>query len=91
MLGEFQKIQEICNKMSIRIFKIDGEMPAFRPFENTRLMPGRFIEDACGPLPLTTHRPGDDTGAPAEDGHVLGLDCHLTSPYLQLYCMYTNN
>jgi len=27
MLGEFQKIQEICNKMSIRIFKIDGEMP----------------------------------------------------------------
>ena len=27
MLGEFQKIQEICNKMSTRIFKIDGEMP----------------------------------------------------------------
>ena len=27
MLGKFQKIQEICNKMSKRIFKIDGEMP----------------------------------------------------------------
>ena len=27
MLGKFQKIQEICNKMSIRIFKIDEEMP----------------------------------------------------------------
>ena len=27
MLGEFQKLQKICNKMSTRIFKIDGEMP----------------------------------------------------------------
>ena len=29
MLGEFQKIQEICTKMSMstRIFKNDGEMP----------------------------------------------------------------
>ena len=54
-------------------------------------MSGWFIEDACGPLPFTAHGPGDDTGAPAEDGHVLGPDYHLTSPYLQLYCMYTNN
>ena len=29
MLGEFQKIQEICNKMSTRIFKIDGNLPFF--------------------------------------------------------------
>ena len=27
MFGKFQKLQEICNKMSTRIFKIDGEMP----------------------------------------------------------------
>ena len=27
MLDEFQKIQEICNKMSTKILKIDGEMP----------------------------------------------------------------
>ena len=27
MFGEFQKLQKICNKMSTRIFKIDGEMP----------------------------------------------------------------
>ena len=27
MLGEFQKIQEICSKMGTKIFKIDGEMP----------------------------------------------------------------
>ena len=54
-------------------------------------MPGRFIEDACGPLQLTTHRPGDDTGAPAEDGHVLGLDCHLTSPYLFTTLLNINN
>ena len=27
MSGEFQKIQEICNKMSTKILKIDGEMP----------------------------------------------------------------
>ena len=26
MLGEFQKFQEICNQMSKRIFKTDGEM-----------------------------------------------------------------
>ena len=25
--GEYQKIQEICNKMSTKILKIDGEMP----------------------------------------------------------------
>ena len=27
MFGEFKKLQKICNKMSTRIFKIDGEMP----------------------------------------------------------------
>ena len=27
MFGEFQKLQKNCNKMSTRIFKIDGEMP----------------------------------------------------------------
>ena len=27
MFGEFLKLQKICNKMSSRIFKIDGEMP----------------------------------------------------------------
>ena len=27
MFREFKKLQKICNKMSTRIFKIDGEMP----------------------------------------------------------------